>query len=82
MAKKEQKIIFTISKTTSGMMNIHMGFYPPMAPSKEAFEKMPMHRREMQNCALEIGKFVMEAMSKSRENPKDEGETVASATQL
>lgn len=59
MSKKEQKLIFTASKTSDGMMKINMTFYPPLAATKEAFEALPMDRREMQNALADCGRFTM-----------------------
>lgn len=67
MARKEQKLIFTASKNLDGTMKINMAFYPPLANSKEAFEAMPMERREMQNALANIGTFAMKAMIKAEE---------------
>ena len=67
MARKEQKLIFTASKNLDGTMKINMSFYPPLAKSKEAFEAMPMERREMQNALANIGTFAMKGMIKMDE---------------
>lgn len=62
MARKEQKLIFTISKTSSGQMLVNMSFYPPLC-GKEQFEQLPMDRKEMQCMAGDIGKAIMEKLA-------------------
>ena len=66
MAKKqnkEQRIVFTIKKNTQGKMAISVDTHPKLTKSKEAFEKMPMDNREMQNAATDIVRYVMTALA-------------------
>lgn len=67
---KEQHITFKISKTKSGQMLINMSFYPPPSKTKEEFEALPMYRREMQTCAADIGKYVMERLAQAEAQKK------------
>lgn len=66
MARKEQRLIFKITKTPSGKMLVNMSFYPPLA-GKEQFEQLPMERKEMQCMAGDIGKFAMQRMAELRD---------------
>lgn len=66
MARKEQILTFTISKTPDGMMKVNMSFHPKLA-SKEQFEQLPMERKEMQCMAGDIGKFAMQRMAELRD---------------
>lgn len=63
---KDQRLTFIISKTSSGQMKVQMDFYPKLAKDKEAFELMPMERREMQNAAADIGRYAMERLASAR----------------
>lgn len=60
---KEQRILFTIKKNKAGKMAIGVDLHPKLAKSKEAFEKIPMDNREMQNAATDIVKFVMQSLA-------------------
>lgn len=81
MARKEQKLIFTISKTASGQMLVNMSFFPRMV-TKDEFEKLPMERKEMQCMAGDIGKFVMQRLAQLRDGKFTgaEGETDENAS--
>ncbi len=59
----KQKIVFTIQKNSEGKMAISVDMKPKLAMSKEAFEKMPMEKREMQNSATDIVRFVMASLA-------------------
>lgn len=71
MARKEQRLIFTISKTSDGQMKVNMAFYPPLC-GKEEFEKLTMERKEMQCMAADLGKFTMMKMASLRDGKFDE----------
>lgn len=59
---KEQRVVFTISKTKTGKMKIGMEFYPKLAKNEAAFNELPMYMKETQTAAANIGRFVMKAM--------------------
>ena len=61
--ENEQRIVFTISKNSTGKMMINMAMNPKMAKNEEEFEKLPMYKREMQSAAARIGKLVMKGLA-------------------
>lgn len=68
---KEQRIIFTISKTLDGKQKINMTFYPKLAKDKETFDKLNVYMKEMQTTAAHIGRFVMQALAnQQKETPE------------
>ncbi len=66
MARKEQKLIFTISKTATGQMLVNMSFFPNLA-TKDQFEQLTMERKEMQCMAGDIGRLVMQGLAKLKD---------------
>ena len=62
--KKQQRLTFVVEETTGGQMKVSMSFYPPLALTEEAFNKMPMKQREMQNKVSDLGRYVMERLAK------------------
>lgn len=60
---KEQRIIFTLSKTSDGRLNVNQQLFPKMSKNKEAFNKLSPHQQEMQYMAAEISKFVMQKLA-------------------
>lgn len=72
---KEQRIIFTLSKTLEGKLKINMAFYPKLAKDKESFEKLNVFMQEMQTTAGFIGKYVMQALHKNHAEEKPQNLT-------
>lgn len=62
---KEQRIIFTLSKTLEGKLKINMTFYPKLAKDKETFDKLNVFMQEMQTTAAQIGRYVMQALAQN-----------------
>lgn len=67
---KEQRVTFTIKRNTSGLLSIGMDFYPRLAKSQQEFEALPLHIRENQNAAADIGKAVIKAMNEHNEKAR------------
>jgi hypothetical protein len=66
---KEQRLTFVV-RQQGDKTSIQSFFYPPLANSEEAFNKMPIERRMVQNYASNICRYVMERLAKDDEDSK------------
>lgn len=66
---KEQRLTFVV-RQQGDKTSIETFFYPPLANSEAAFNKMPIERRQVQNYASNICRYVMERLTKDDEDSK------------
>lgn len=65
--QKEQRVNIIVTENKQGMIDINLSFYPSLVNGKEAFEKLPIKARQLQNVGADIGKYVLARLAKNND---------------
>lgn len=65
---KEQRLIFIIADDKDGNMNVNCEFFPKLADTKEAYDKLTPNMQQMQSTASMVAKSVMDGFHRAAED--------------